>query len=426
MTGVTWHREAPCTTRGASSILTRWLERRREHRHDEQRASRLVSRFLAVAGNVGLSQDTESCAGIPGLSAPQVRHVTLGAEVEKLTIQMLPGQLVKQYQALASEMAEGLGVASVAFHWRLHGVVIAELRRRDPLTSPVELPEFTRGTPASSVLVGLLDTGQPLDISLSSSAHMLVQGQTRSGKSRWAYGFLSQLAGCADVHISGSDVSGLLLRPFQHTRHGDLLALGTADPYRHAEVLETLVMRMDERIARIPEDADVLPASSDDPYELVVIEELPGLIQAASNEDNAHKGEKNRPSLVGRIQAAYGRLVAEGAKVGFRLLIVMQRADANIVGGFSRGQCTLRLSFSVDDPAAVRMLHASASQDQADAHTVAPPARALVSGPGIPVSRLRAPEMGDYAQFRANIAGAADYAGDTLPVDSNDSVPADV
>lgn len=402
---ITWRREAS-RTRGASSAWSRWTQRRRQDREDEQRASTLAARFAATAANLGLARDTESCAGVPGIDSPQVTHVVLGDDVERLTVRMLPGQLVREYQQHAAELAEGLGVRSVSFHWRAHGTVIAELRRVDPLDTAVGLPEVARGR-AGSVLVGRLDNGYPLLVDMAHTAHIIVQGQTRSGKSRWAYGYLSQLAACSDVHISGSDVSGILLRPFQHTQHGDLLALGTKDVYRHADVLETLVERMDDRLARVPDDADVLDASDDDPYEVVVIEELPGLIRAAKAEDTLHKGEKNRTSVEARIKAAYGRLVAEGAKVGFRLLIVMQRADADIIGGFERGQCTLRLSFSVADPSAVKMLHASVNDDQAHAHTVAAAARALVSGPGIPVAGLRAPEMGAYADFRANVVDAS-------------------
>ena len=407
---ILWHRdEASCNSRGASSVFARFIARRRQFKRDELRASRLVERFAATAANVGLARDTESCAGIPGLAAPQVLYVSLADDVERITIRTLPGQLIREYRDRAAQLAEGLGVSSVSFHWRAHGTIIAELRRSNPLDVPLELPDVARGS-AGSVLIGRLDDARPLVLDLAHSAHLLVQGQTRSGKSRWAYGYLSQLAGCPDVHISGSDVSGILLRPFQHTRHGDLLALGTADVHRHAQVLETLVERMDERLARIPDDADVLDATPADPYELVVVEELPGLIRAARAEDALHKGEKGRTPVEARIKAAYGRLLAEGAKVGFRLLIVMQRADADIIGGFERGQCTLRLSFSVADPSAVKMLHASASDELAHAHTVAAAARALVSGPGIPVAGLRAPEMGAYADFRANVAETAEPA----------------
>src|SRR5690606_39574113 len=134
-----------------------------------------------------------------------------------------------------------------------------------------------------------------------------VHGSPPPGKSRFIYALLSPLAQCSDVRISGSDVTGLLLRPFVGSRHDDL-ALGTRNIAEHAVVLERLVARMDERIARIPDDVDVLPVDEHDPYEVVVLEELPGLIRAAEAVDALHKGDRKYVPLVGRIRSAYGRL----------------------------------------------------------------------------------------------------------------------
>src|SRR5699024_6625837 len=123
---VTWRREASCNSRGASSAWSRFIERRRQDKYDEYRATRLVERFAATAANVGLARDTESCAGLPGIASPQVLHVAFFDEVETLTVRMLPGQLVREYQDRAAQLAEGLGVASVSFRWRSHGIAIAE------------------------------------------------------------------------------------------------------------------------------------------------------------------------------------------------------------------------------------------------------------------------------------------------------------
>lgn len=125
-----------------------------------------------------------------------------------------------------------------------------------------------------------------------------------------------------------------------------------------------------------------------------VLEELPGLLRLAARQK----------TLSDRIKVAYGRLVSEGAKAGFRLVLVAQRADATIIGGYERGQCPLKISFSTDDPAAVRMCHPAASDDLVDVHMSVAPGRALVSMPGLPVARLRAPEMASYQDYRTNVA----------------------
>jgi len=365
----------------------------------------LASRFVAAAAGLGLADDTQSCAGLPGLRSPQLYHVRFLDDCVQVYVQMLPGQLMADYEERSAELAEAMGGVSLTWRHRAHGYIVGTLRYRDPLAGQVPLPTLVPAARVDRVLIGLLDSGRSLTVRLDQIAHMIVQGATRSGKSRFIYGLLSQLAQCSDVRISGSDVTGLLLRPFVGTRHGDDLALGTRNIAEHAQVLERLVAVMDDRIARIPDDVDVLPVDEHDPYEVVVIEELPGLIRAAEAVDALHKGDRKYVPLVGRIRSAYGRLMAEGAKVGFRVVIVMQRADASIIGGFERGQATFRITFPVLDPASVQMLHPSCDTETAARHATEKAGIALVSGPGVPLARMRSPQMGDYASFRSNVSG---------------------
>lgn len=393
------------TTRQANgSVLGRWLHRRRTDRQDVRKAHGIAARFLAAAAGLGLAEDTQSCAGTPGLRSPQLYHVSLGADDVRIFVKMLPGQLLADYEEHSAALAEAMGGVSLTWKQRAHGYIVGTLRTRDPLAGQVPLPTLVPAARVDRVLIGLLDSGRSLTVRLDQIAHMIVQGATRSGKSRFIYGLLSQLAQCSDVRISGSDVTGLLLRPFVGSRHDDL-ALGTRNIAEHAVVLERLVARMDDRIARIPDDVDVLPVDEHDPYEVVVLEELPGLIRAAEAVDALHKGDRKYVPLVGRIRSAYGRLMAEGAKVGFRVVIVMQRADASIIGGFERGQATFRITFPVLEPSSVQMLHPSCDTETAALHATEKAGIALVSGPGVPLARMRSPQMGDYASFRSNVSG---------------------
>lgn len=389
---ITWEREA--FNFGASrSPLTRWLARRRQDAIDQARASGLARRFLAGVVGVGLAQDTVSCAGLSGVSTPRITHVTIGTDYDRLVVEMLPGQAIEHYREKAGLLAEAVGAACLRFRRITYGYLAVDVLYQDPLATQI------KPVPGPELVLGLLDNGRRMTVSLDSTAHMIVQGQTRSGKSRFCYGVLVQLVERPDVLVCGSDVTGLLLRPFQGTRHEDLQALGSTNLQAHLEVLHRLVAIMDDRIAKIPEKDDVFPCSTADPYLFVVLEELPGLLRLAAHVD----GKKNGPLHTG-IRAAFGRLLAEGAKAGLRLLLISQRADADIIGGFERGQAPVRVSFSVDSKDAVRMLHPSAPDELAEAHLTALPSYALVSAPGIACARLRAPEMGSYGAFHSAIA----------------------
>lgn len=390
MNAITWERiESVADDRPA---FVRWLHARRQDRVDAEIASRLAQRFIATVAGAGLCRHTESCAGIPGYATPQVLHVRLG-EVPRLTVRMMPGQVPGDYHEIASALAEGLGVHRVRITRRVRGLIHVDLQATDGLAQPVPLPRSII-TADHDLVLGGLDDGRLLRLKLSQAAHLLVQGQTRSGKSRFLYGLLAQISDAPDVLISGSDVTGLVLRPFHDTRHGHLIATGSANPLDHIEVLEHLVSIMDQRIDSMPPELDIFPCSDTDPYMVTLIEELPSLLRRVS-------GDRK---LVDRLQTAYGRLLAEGAKGGFRLVIVTQRADAKIIGGYERGQCPVRISFPVDDPTAVKMLHPAASDDLCLMHLSGHPGQALVSMPGLPVVRMRSPEMESYQQFRTAVA----------------------
>lgn len=100
------------------------------------------------------------------------------------------------------------------------------------------------------------------------------------------------------------------------------------------------------------------------------------------------------------------RLLAESHKVGHRVILAAQRAEASIVGAAERAQCAGRLSFRVDSADSVKLLH-SDGDEHAAAHTAALPDIALCTWPGRPLTRIRAPWIGSYAAYVAAVTGGA-------------------
>jgi hypothetical protein len=110
------------------------------------------------------------------------------------------------------------------------------------------------------------ESGDTIAHALAEPAHIAIQGQNGSGKSRLTYGLLAQAAHADDVLIAGSDITGLLLgAPFDGTRHRNWQAAGTADLEDHAAVLEALVAEMDKRLADMPLGVDKITPSPDRP-----------------------------------------------------------------------------------------------------------------------------------------------------------------
>ena len=384
--------------------LVGWWQRRRE-----LRVLDLVSRYLSGqwAGTVdgaNLVHRTVTAAGIPHTSIPRLASIREGPPL-MLVVEMLPGQVPADFQAQAHRIAEGMGVAMVRVTPHRHGWIKVTLLIRDPLSHPMPLPHRPLGTSATApVLLGADEHGRPVTIDFAERVHLIVQGRTGSGKSRLSYAILQQLATAPDAIIAGCDPSSVLLRPFEGSRHAGWQVLG-GNPYQHVDLIEQLVAEMDVRLAHIPHRTDELPVTAAAPMVFVVLEEWLALLGLAA-------GDKK---LRDRLTIAARRLAAEGGKVGIRVIMLPQRAEANeLGGGLLRGQFAYRLTLPVDNVDAVRLLHPTVPIPQAEAHvTAGQPGVALYAAPGQDHGRLRTPWMPDYGAYWDAIKALTAPTGET-------------
>ncbi len=208
----------------------------------------------------------------------------------------------------------------------------------------------------------------------------------------FTYGLLAQLCAAPDVLITGSDITGLVLgRAFTGTAHRDWQATGTKRPPRARRACSTAWSpRWTTASTPCPPRQDSITPTTTTPTVLVVLEEFPGLLRAAQAKDK---------KLAERITSNVLRLVSEGRKAAFRVLMLAQRFEANAVGGgYARDQFALRLSFRVPADSLV-MLHGEDARPLGPQHANADPGIAYLSGPGRDCVRLRAPYLGGYGEF---------------------------
>lgn len=252
-----------------------------------------------------------------------------------------------------------------------------------------------------SITLGRRQLGGDLVADLSDSWHWLIQGQTRSGKSVIAYNALAQIARHRDVAVAGVDPTGLLLGPWAGHSHGEWRANGAANPEAHVQVVERVAAEMDRRIgsylgrATKRDKLDAEHFAPDLPLILVVLEEYPGELKQLRDYDSAHdrkRGERLEPAF----RAAVGRLVAEGAKAGVRVLLLAQRADAEYIDGASRSNFGARVSLRVDNADAVRMLFEQATPEEVEEITSLATGIGVCAFPGEPLSLFK----GDYVTYQ--------------------------
>jgi hypothetical protein len=373
---------------------------RQERDQDRERAAlaaELADRWRWVVQGTAAARHGASGAGIPVTSVPTVVGVDLGAPPDPivLTVRLLAGQVPADLIAVGRRIAEGMACAAIRVRPFRPGYVLVALLLVDPLLEPLPLDLRAPG-----ILIGRDEGGEELRVDPVDLPHLIVQGQTRSGKSTWLYALLVQLVRDQRVTVAGVDPSGITLRPFAGTRHAARQALGLGDLAAAEAVLAGLVAEMDARLAAMPEDRDVLVVDEARPLVVVVLDEYPALLRAL----DAAAGPKDAPGK--RVRSSVARLLAESHKVGFRVVIAAQRAEATIVGAAERAQCAGRLSFRVDSADSVKLLHNDAEEYAAE-HASTSPGIALCTWPGAGLRRLRGPWLGDYSTFAQVIRAAA-------------------
>ena len=274
-------------------------------------------------------------------------------------------------------------------------------------------PWTKKGTPTSTnpagggipLTLGVTEAGHDLVIDLADATHWAIQGMTRSGKSVLTYVLLAQLAARDDVVVAGLDPTGVLLGPWEGKPRSELRHLGTSDMSQAGEVLTQALGEMEARISRLLTSYKdkISSFSAAEPLLVVVLEEYPGLLKAADMDDKAN-ARKPADRVRPKIEAAVSRLIAEGAKVGVRVLTLAQRMDASIIGGAERSNVGGRITLRVDNADAVRMLHPNAPPEVIEAAAYFGPGHGVIETPGRPLARFRADYL-DYAEYVRRVTG---------------------
>lgn len=250
-----------------------------------------------------------------------------------------------------------------------------------------------------SVRIGRTRTGRDICLAPFVSQHTVLTGATRSGKSVCLYTMLSQLPGLP-VQVCGVDPSGILFNALGDALGGQSRRVATLrNPVRVEQVLNGIVHEMDDRIDTLLglrlDKFDSGDFTEDVPLLIVLLEEFPGMLAAIAADDMAN-GRKQSERLEPRIRAHVQRLALEGAKVGIRLWIVAQRADAAILTGVLRSQLSQRISFR-QDADGLRMLHESITPEQIDAAQRFLPGQGFVEFAGtVPLTPFRS----DFITYR--------------------------
>lgn len=254
-----------------------------------------------------------------------------------------------------------------------------------------------------SVRLGRDLNGAPVVIDVAGFSHMLICGETRSGKSALTYLLLGELAAHFEtVRIVGIDPTSVLLGPLYDRFPDPWMVLGTTDHQRMLDTLEGgLVGEMDRRLLLLRQSGlDKFEVFSRDlPLVVIVLEELPAIVRSLESFDKV-SGAKPAEKLAGRARLAIERLLSESAKVGFRIVALAQRPDADVIGGYSRAQMPTRIALRMGAAEDFRMALSDVTPELVQLGMNSPAGVGLIRTPGTdPLRRFRVDHVPDYQSF---------------------------
>lgn len=225
------------------------------------------------------------------------------------------------------------------------------------------------------------------------TGHVLVTGQTGSGKSVTTYCLSVIAAQDPCTQVVGIDPSGVTGSPFKQLRPNDWVVGGPDLAEQAIALLEAVVAEMDKRTRALGKlDMDKLPDHllGKKMFAIrLVLEEYAGLLSAVSRK------EKDQ------ITALVGRILREGRKARVNVLTILQRPEAAVL--HDRGQYQEMFLHLLENRTSVEMVLNDAGEETVKMLTTLSPGEGGYKkiGPD-PTVRFRSPFM-EFPEYSARV-----------------------
>ena len=275
----------------------------------------------------------------------QVVHVTHGPAVSRFELELAPGTKVNKVAELEKDIAYGMEATSVRIEAPIPGksLVGVEVPNRQIETVTLrEVLSSERMQNAKSILTVALGkdlTGTPIVCDLAKMPHMLIAGQTGSGKSVCINAIINSLlyrASPDEVKLILVDPKVVELQCYNGIPH--LLIPVVNDPHKAAAALAWAVAEMKERYDRFAErkvrNVDGYNASlksSEKPMAriVIIIDELADLMMVCKKD----------------VEEYICRLTQLARAAGIHLIVATQRPSVDVITGLIKANIPSRIAF---------------------------------------------------------------------------------
>lgn len=280
----------------------------------------------------------------PRVLAPRL-HTQADPFGVTVTADALPQVGLSAWQDANEGLCDAWGMRRIRISQPKPGVIVARGFRREPLEAVIRSPLLgPDGSPicrpgqfasTDDVLLGWDEDGTPIVLNLAHSAHALVAGLTRSGKSITVNTLLAYASLMRDVRLIVIDPNLGAVAPWWRTAYKVSDAIHPDEP---TEILRWVreEMHRRERLFWSGRTDRITDFSPELPLLLVVIDEVANYTR--------YPDRKARE----RFEAELLAIASQGAKFGIRLWLLTQKPSADVLTTAVRTNLSARICHRVD------------------------------------------------------------------------------
>ncbi len=293
-----------------------------------------------VNGNAQIIHDTFANFNIE----VEMEGANIGPRVTQYTMKPPTGVKLTKITALENNLALDLAAHSIRMEApipgkRAVGIEVPNVKSATVrLGSLLNTNEWNGVTSQLGFCIGKDISGSPVIADLDRMPHLLVAGQTGSGKSVMINTILTSLLyrnSPADLKLILVDPKQVELKPYDEIPH--LLTPVITEPEKCISALKWAVAEMERRYSALAEvnkrnigEYNNLKKEEGMPYIVIVIDELADLMMMAARD----------------VEALIVRIAQKARAVGIHLVLATQRPSVDVITGLIKANVPARIAFT--------------------------------------------------------------------------------
>lgn len=277
-----------------------------------------------------------------GINAKVVNY-EYGPTITRYEVTIPKGVKVSKVTSLTDDIAMNLAAESIRIEAPIPGKNTIGIETPNKIKEPVHFSNIIRNEHlekgALNVILGKNIVGQDKIIDIAKMPHLLIAGQTGSGKSVAVNTLISTLItkkSEKEVRFIMIDPKMVELMPYNGIPH--LLVPVIIDPQQAAIALRWAVNEMDNRYRQLMENGvrnivgyNSLGYVEKMPYIVIIIDELADLMMVAA----------------GSVEESIARIAQKARAVGIHLVVATQRPSTDVITGMIKANLPSRISFAL-------------------------------------------------------------------------------